>query len=635
MQAIQTAFILALLMAGSALAEDYVVDSATSETNGGGTNPAMLATGDSLSITGAGSVTTVGGFAHATAADTDAEIENSGILSTSGQDAYGMRGNTGNRLLNSGTILTSGEWAAGIYGIDENHIFNGGTIATAGINATGMRLGTENLILNSGTISTEANGGTGIYAYGSGNVITNSGTILTKGDDARGIYAGANGTISNSGTILTEGASAYGIAVTGGGNRITHSGKIISNQSMALYLSGTGNTLHLQAPAMIGGTIRMLDPATVNILTGPSHSVHWTFEGDFANPSGMPAVAGPDFWSFNAADGTFAAYDATALLAANVFLGNLSHSVHGLAPDRIDAAAAGAGGAGATDTATNPINAWIAGFGGAGSQGGSAAALPHNFEQSGLAAGMDRDFGNFTLGAMAGASASRFDAESAYLEAQHVEVRGGFAGIYGRYGIGRVNLDLALAGGWLDFRHARAINDNLAPAGLTIVDAEYRGWWTSPAVTMSLPLEMGADWTFRPRLGVRYVAGWIDGYGESGAYSDAANATVSSRLAALGELRVGVAADRSFLLPAGTGHLGIHAGLLGRKNLGDDTTSIFLNGTGLEVADPSPDIGAGFFSATAGFKINNSARLYIIAETEAGRDGYLRHGGRLTFSAQF
>lgn len=630
-----SAFMLVWFMAASVLAEDYVVDSFTTESNGGGANPAPIGTGDRLTITRKGWVTTIDKFAHAIAADNGAEISNYGTLSTSGEDAYGMRGDTGNHFVNSGAIATSGLWAAGIYGIAENNVVNTGTIATTGINATGMRLANDNLVVNSGSIYTEGPGGNGVYAWGSGNEIVNSGTIATTGADGRGIYGGGNSSITNTGTIVTNGAYAYGIAVISGGSVITHSGKIISDQSIALYLSGTDNTLNLQAPAMIGGTIRALDPTTVNILTGPSHSVHWTFDPEFEFPSAGPAVTGPVSWSFNAAEKSFATFDATALSAADVFLEDLSHSFHGLALDRFGAPAADAGGSGAPEADAQPVNMWLAGLGGSGRHDGSGATLPYSSEHIGLAAGVDRDFGDFTLGAMVGTARGRFSAESVYLDAQKVEVKGGFAGIYGRHDLGRVNIDLALAGGWLDFRHARAINDNLAPSGLSTVNSEYRGWWTSPAITVSLPVEFNADWVLTPRLSARYVAGWIEAYSEQGAYSDAANAIVDSRLAALGEVRFGLKADRSFVLPGGTLQVGLHAGVFGRKNLGNDTTAIWLNGTGLEAANPSLDIEAGFLSATARIDISSHARISIMAEAASGSDGYRRTAGRVKFTAQF
>jgi hypothetical protein len=799
-----------------ARADDFIVDSATFVTNGGIAPP--LLGGDTLTVTGTGSIATVtdstfGVFAEDDNAifssgtvstggdqsvgilfDDDNWVANEGVITTTGAQADGMAGDSDNLIDNSGSILTTGVNAIGIYGYSDNAIFNSGaiattgseaygilieaggnaidssgsiatsgsqahaiystgseavivhsgtistsgngaygirnegmdgwienrgTIATSGVNARGIRVAGSGLVMNSGTISTGGNSASGIETDGSLNWVVNSGAIVTDGslshgilsngdatilqnsgtitilfDNAYGIFANRfsivensgtirtegdfgyairlddDNTIWNSGSIITEGASAAGIRAadfnlirhsgrirTSGAdaegmrlsdfNTVYNSGLVVSAQSDAFWFSGAGNALWLSAPAFIGGAITMSQPVAVDIGTGPSHSVFWTFDGGFAG--GAPALSGPVPWFYDAASQTFATYDPTALMASGDQLAALSGAVAELARNRLDAAHARDGGArdggagdgglasaaafGAGRLAGDGAGIWIAGLSGTGGRDGTDTALAHELGHLGVAAGADAVFGALTLGAMAGYAETRLKAESPFAAAHDVAARGGFAGLYGRYRPGRLVLDASLAGGWTGHDQDRFVNDNLAPLGVSTASASYSGWWLSPGLAVALPLEAGR-WTFTPALSGRYAVQWLDAYRETGAYSAAANASLAARRVAVGEARGEIALARAFTIADAAGQVALSAGALARADLGDDDAAVTLNGSTLALPATADNLAATFLGASASFTFGKT-RLSLAAETAFGNHGYQHTTGSLELGLRF
>jgi outer membrane autotransporter protein len=528
-----------------------------------------------------------------------------------------MAEDAGNTVRNSGTITTAGATSLAIDLASDGELFNSGLIRTEGINATAVMLEADSSLTNRGRIRTLEREAHGVVAL-DGNSVLNSGRIRTDGEDSVAIFA----------------ASDF--------NTVDNSGLVVSAQSDAFWFSGAGNALRLSAPAFIGGAITMSQPVAVDIGTGPSHSVFWTFDGDFAG--GAPALSGPVPWFYDAASQTFATYDPTALMASGDQLAALSGAVAELARDRLDAAHARDGGAsdgglasaaafGAGRLAGDGAGIWIAGLSGTGGRDGTDATLAHELGHLGVAAGADAVFGALTLGAMAGYAETRLKAESPFAAAHDVAGRGGFAGLYGRYRPGRLVLDASLAGGWTGHDQDRFVNDNLAPLGVSTASASYSGWWLSPGLAVALPLEAGR-WTFTPALSGRYAVQWLDAYRETGAYSAAANASLAARRVAVGEARGEIALARAFTIADAAGQVALSAGALARADLGDDDAAVTLNGITLALPATADDLAATFLGASASFTLGK-ARLSLAAETAFGNHGYHYTTGSVELGLRF
>jgi hypothetical protein len=544
-------------------------------------------------------------------------VSNRGLLSTLGNNAVGiMAEDAGNTVRNSGTITTAGATSLAIDLASDGELFNSGLIRTEGINATAVMLETDSSLTNRGRIRTLEREAHGVVAL-DGNSVLNSGRIRTDGEDGIAIFATSDNTVYNSGLV-------------------------VSAQSDAFWFSGTGNALWLSAPAFIGGAITMSQPVAVDIGTGPSHSVFWTFDGDFAG--GAPALSGPVPWFYDAASQTFATYDPTALMASGDQLAALSGAVAELARDRLDAAHARDGGTGdgglasaaafgAGRLAGDGAGIWIAGLSATGGRDGTDTALAHELGLLGVAAGADAVFGALTLGAMAGYAETRLKAESPFAAAHDVAARGGFAGLYGRYRPGRLVLDASLAGGWTGHDQDRFVNDNLAPLGVSTASASYSGWWLSPGLAVALPLEAGR-WTFTPALSGRYAVQWLDAYRETGAYSAAANASLAARRVAVGEARGEIALARAFTIADAAGQVALSAGALARADLGDDDAAVTLNGSTLALPATADNLAATFLGASASFTFGKT-RLSLAAETAFGNHGYQHTTGSLELGLRF
>jgi len=208
-------------MAGSGSCSD-----GSNTISGAVTDTCWLEPGDSLNVTGTGSIT---------------DSSDSGVY------VYGGS----NSITNAGTITG---YNAGLYiyggGAVQGSVINTGTIESTDYHAVyvygaGSNLNITGNFINSGNIT--ASDGSGIYVYDSSLNIAgdfiNSGTI--EADDY-GIYvyaaAGARmniaGDLVNSGTILSGETALYIYGAIGGD--ITNSGTIISTNDTGIYIMNTG-----------------------------------------------------------------------------------------------------------------------------------------------------------------------------------------------------------------------------------------------------------------------------------------------------------------------------------------------------------------------------------------------------------
>lgn len=596
-------------------------------------------------IANSGSIATSGDSAEGIVADAYNTITNSGSITTSGDSAEGIQADYYNTVANSGSISTSGDYSIGIYANYYNTIANSGAISTSGRRSVGIYAGYDNTVANTGSISTSGNYAGGIQAYVD-NTVSNSGAIATSGLDAQGIYAYEDNTVTNSGSIVTSGSSSIGInaifgnTVTNTGriftsgfgaagisayedNVVFNSGSIVSVNSGSILMAGT-NELSLAAPAFLGGAIGLGGAATVNIATGPSHSILWDFSTG-TMVGGAPAIGGTVPWFYNPGTQQVATFDPTGLTAGANGLASLSGDISALIGNRFAAGAAGQTNVNAY-AATRESNAgrrlaqafgeasssyappsagwWLSAFGSLTHFRGDAANLGHEAAVGGLAAGYDkRVSADLALGALVGWSSVGTNANSAFANAVDHEADGVFAAIYGRKQAGMAFLDFAVSGGQLSHSDTRFVNDNLAPLGVSYANGDYSSWWWSPEAGVGVELPGANGWTYIPSTHVRYAMQSVEGYTETG--PSAANAVVSGHDNAFVEGRAEIAAQRETNAGLFTGRLGVFS----RSGSGDGSVAVSMIGQSASIPVASNDVTAGY--AAANLKVGTGSASHL------------------------
>jgi uncharacterized protein with beta-barrel porin domain len=652
---------------GWVLADDFVISTPVTTTNGGNT----LGTGDSITITETGSIAPGTGDPGVRATVDIITVVNSGTIATSGRDAYGIELQNGNTVTNFGIITTSGRDSRGIQVNNDGRIFNYGAITTSGNSSNAAVMNEGGSIFNFGLITTTGNTSCGILVNRN-IVVTNAGSITTFGDISDGIIADSNNTIINSGMIATRGDFAPGIApgefafgnviintgtITTTGSTspaismddstITNYGRLVSVQSDAIRLTSDGDpsTLNLHAPSFLGGRIDLGDGTTVSIVSGPSHSILWDLSTGTMD-GGAPTLSGPVPIFYNSATRQVATFDPTALSASANALGDMSGNLSALMRQRLSASQSGGGdaadasfvsafaaadenagvsaidriAAAFADTTDADTGWWVSGFGSFADYDGSAATLDHSFDHSGVAVGYDwQPSSDLTLGVMAGYGMGSFDTDSRFANAFDNSADGVFAAFYGRRDFAHIMfVGFALSGGLLSHSDNRFVNDNLAPLGVSSASADYTSWWLSPEMTLGIDFDdvMGSDWRFTPSAGVRYAMQSLDGYTETG--PSAANATVSARDVALLETRLELAGRRDIHLATFSGHFTGRLGWQHRAAMGDDGTTVAMIGQTNTVGASGQDDSSAYIGFDAALDIGNSASLALGGDYRVG-----------------
>lgn len=631
--------VVALMAAGGGwvLADDFVISTPVTTTNGGNT----LGNGDSITITETGSIAPPSSSFGVVAFAGDALVINRGTVFA--VEATGIYLSDDDVVFNFGEVSTSGNFSRGIRVDDDSRIFNHDTITTSGNSSSGILADSDNVITNSGVITTSGNNADAITTDFD-NIITNSGTLLTRGDNSHGIEASDENTIFNTGIITTTGSGAA--AIRGSDATITNSGRLVSSQSDSLNLiGGSSNVLNLHAPSFLGGRIHLGDGTTVSIVSGPSHSILWDLSTGTMD-GGAPTLSGPVPIFCNSATRQVATFDPTALSASANALGDMSGNLSALMRQRLSASQSGGGdaadasfvsayaaadehagvsaidriAAAFADTTDAGTGWWVSGFGSFADYDGSAATLDHSFDHSGVAAGYDwQPSSDLTLGVMAGYGMGSFDTDSRFANAFDNSADGVFAAFYGRRDMTHgLFVDFALSGGLLSHSDNRFVNDNLAPLGVSSASADYTSWWLSPEMTLGMDFDdvMGSDWRFTPSAGVRYAMQSLDGYTETG--PSAANATVSARDVALLETRLELAGRRDIHLATFSGHLTGRLGWQHRSAMGDDGTTVAMIGQTNTVGASGQDDSSAYLGFDAALDIGNSASLALGGDYRVG-----------------
>ncbi len=541
---------------------------------------------DDNRLTNSGTITTNGPDSYALAGRYDNTIENSGAITTNGVDSYGIyvwddnsitnsgsittTGDFGagifaegfsNDITNSGAITTNGVFAYGIFALDGNNISNSGSINTSGSYALGIyAYGNSSVVSNSGSINTGGDEAYGIWAYGDDNIVSNSGRISTGGDDAYGIHIyGNNNIVSNSGGINTSGINAYGIMSEGNGNIITNSGRIISAQSFALISAGFDNTVNLLGGTVIQGGIMLVSSAErFNYGNGLNTALTFTdnIPGSI-NTNGMPSATSGML---------VATVDTTGFAMEDEVVADITDCGHDGVGLRLDRTRSVSGG-----------NTWGSMCGNIRRQQDSGPAVQANHLLGGVVFGSDHALASGRrLGWMVGFSSSRVGVE---YDAQEVDVKSVFGGIYGSRSTNGSFVDMSLLVGYADHNSDRHVVNNLVSGGLQTAQADYNGYFVSPGIRIGTTAQWWGH-KVQPSLDIRYAGMRLDGYSESGS---AADVTADDRTLHTLSARAKLSFFSDFQVEGGrTMQQESYVGLVGRSSLGDDDASIELLGSKIE-----------------------------------------------------
>ncbi len=569
----------------------------------------------------------------------------------------GVLGVTGNGIFvqntiatNSGTI-TGGQ--AGIWAIDSATVSNSGTISGRAFGGIVVSNSNSTAVVdNSGTVSGGFYGVTAAIA-----TVTNSGSISGGGVGVSaqtgsvtnsGMIAGGtwgiviNGTVTNSGII----SGGTGITARGfGPMTLVNSGAIIGNSGTAIDFSlSHADTLSFLPGSWIQGAIVLgaNDNVTVTGGRGPSSILTVTPTGPFTLNAGgsVPfAISGNQVATLDPTP--FALADKTLMdftRGISSILGSLGDA--GAAPGGpvsaafapsdtlagrldavfaefpVDAALGYAGDAmvfkNPTRVAADGRSVWARGFGGERIQDADGTLLRSNTVFAGGAAGLDMVASpDLRLGAFVGGGQSRVSIE---LGAGGTSTDTVFGGLYGRWtvsGFGAPGfLDVALHGGGSRNDSSRNVIGSLA--GVQVATARYGSSYVSPELKYGVHLSPWSGYTLTPSLQLRYVAGFFDGYAESGS---AANLTVASRTINDVEERGELELTRAMPIGADLLLASLHVGAIGIERAGDTTVDTVLLGASLPFVTPGRNAVAGAIGGGGlAWRARNGVSIFGAAE---------------------
>lgn len=605
----------------AAYADDYIIDTAVIITNGG----AVLDGDDTITVSGAGSVTPPSNAAGLYAAGGNNSLNNSGTVTTSGIEGSGLYhlGDSGTVtnsglivtsgfrgrglfhqgafgvITNSGTVATSGDqgWGLNHWG-DSGAVVNNGTITTSGSYGHGLYLyGDYGTLSNNGTITTSGNYGFGLHQFGDYGTLSNNGTITTSGDHGHGLFNqgvsgtlsnsgvitasgnngrgllhfGSSGTLSNGGTITTSGQSGHGLFHWGDSGTITNNGSVIVTgaDSLSILHRGSNGVINLNEGSVLVGDVEFSDTgsATLNFGSGLNAVVRVAgAPATITAPNDTYVVVGDIIY---AADTTgFSAIDQSAAVLGRQVLGALAnrHATHVVSD---------------VEQSTKGLPSgflWGQFIVGGHYQSGSDVTAAYTGFNGGLVFGREQAggsgyFGGVGIGRTASTDSDAFD----------ISTYSAFAGLYNQMKIG----EFALTVGYQSNASSRQIANNMVPSGIETATASYSSYFVSPSLTMQDV--MGLENTI---LRLRYLGSYSSGYTEMGSST---NLTVDERFSHLFEARIGM--QNSI-----TDSMSIRYGVDAQYST-TDATGIDLMGTALSIPNANDGFAARGF---LGLDFNNN-----------------------------
>ena len=521
---------------------------------------------------------------------------------------------------------------------------------------------------NSTTTNSGSVGGSMTTNTAAGNsTTTNSGSV---GGSMVTNTAVGNSTTTNSGSV--GGTMTTNTAV--GDSTATNAGSVVG--PVTVNTGGGTATLNNLAGSRIGGLITVSGTtANLNFLGGNYLYTLGSLAGVAINTNGAPFVVSGN---------TVAVLDPTAFALADrslmMFTGMVGSAVQdrfkgmapvgaagggalgfagGASPDQVDGAHAAFAGIPALNSqATTPSSlamayssagrpvfkgpvgslapvydtvVWASGFGGIRHQGRTSNLQKADDVAFGGVIGFDRQVNaDLRLGLIAGGGSGRQEVE---FDINRIDTDYIFAGGYGRWDRGSHYFDVSVTGGSLSNKSTRTVANNNVPGGLETATASYDGWFLNPDLTYGLRIPM-QNFLLTPKARVRYVAGWLDAYTETGSQQGLA---VGRRSFGVVEERLGV--ELSSVLPAafgGTVKTVIEVSGVGLQRVGDGTINTVLLGQNLAFVTPGTSTAWGG-AAAAMVDWRPTATISIFAAVEGtvmsdhSATGTARAGVRVRF----
>ncbi|MDH2349246.1 autotransporter domain-containing protein [Bradyrhizobium sp. SSUT112] len=608
---------------------------------------------------------------QAVAVGKTATIDNSGTIQAAGANGIGIQAITA-----TVTNHVGGTISGGVQGMAVNNltVTNAGTImGTTGFGINGGNVDVTNA--SGGTIS----GGVSGITAGFATVTNDVGGAITGGSGAghAGVTAGrldltnfgaisgnigvqatnatfGGSTIINGGTIAsTAGATGIAIQLTAANDTLTlkPTSRIIGLIDMG---NGTGDVVNVEAaePTLLARGVSSLSlsaSAVVNAVKAQLVNFEGVFNATVAAVSGavgsQPTVT---------AGAQVAALDPTALAQTDRTLMDFTGNVSSLVQGRLngvsptgganltmmsyamdDAASARAqmfSKAPAASWSAAPVTVWSSAFGGRRDQDEAANTLRSTSTAFGGAIGIDRRLQpSWLVGVFAGGGAGTLSVD---LSSQKVDTDYVFAGGYSRLEWANTFLDVTVQGGSARNKSNRLVQNNVLGT-LEHATASSNGWFVSPEVAYGYRLDLGQGYLLTPSARVRYIAGFFDGYSETGS---AQTLSIGSRtlqnFEERGELEV--ARLTSFLGGAHVLKANVHAGVIAQQRVGDASINAVLIGQNLTFATPGKGSTVGAV-AGAGFDYHTSLNVAVfgaiegIAMSDQSRSGTARGGVRVAF----
>jgi len=277
------------------------------------------------------------------------------------------------------------------------------------------------------------------------------------------------------------------------------------------------------------------------------------------------------------------------------------------------------------------IAVWSKGFAAARQQTADGPNLAATTQAYGGVLGVDKKVtSDLRLGVFLGAGNGRLKVD---LDSQKIKTDYVFGGVFGRFDWAAQFLDFAVSAGGTANSSDRLVANNLVAGGLETAKASYNGWFVSPELAYGVRMPMAGNVVMTPTARLRYLAGFFNGYSETGS---AQNLTVASRTVQNLEERFELAFSQTNLLRQGVLTSTATVGVLAQERLGATTINTVLIGQNLAFATPGQNNVAGFYIGLGvDYRLTQTVSLFAATQgtimTDNSVTGIAQAGVKVSF----